>query len=219
MTDGRSSAPAGGPTAPTIYRRRIRWIATISLVTVVGILPACGSASGGSTASSSASTGTPAPNFALVDQWGQPQTMAGFEGKTVLLTFIDSRCTTVCPLTAQLMRETEQSLGPDHPVQLLAIDANPHFRAVADVRRWSARHRMLHRWLFLTGTLRQLRSVWRAYGIQVKMVDDDVEHTALVYVVDPAGSVQAPFPIAQHRSINEEAGSLARFVQQIAPSH
>jgi cytochrome oxidase Cu insertion factor (SCO1/SenC/PrrC family) len=207
--------PARPDPTTIIARPRLRWVAAVSILVALGMLPACGSASAGSSESSSAS-GTPAPNFALVDQWGQPQTMTGFQGKTVLLTFIDSRCTTECPLTAQLMREAEQQLGSATPVQLVAIDANPHFIAVADVRRWSARHRMLHRWLFLTGTLKQLRSVWNSYGIEVKMVEGDVEHTALVYVIDPAGSVQAPFPIAQQKAISEEAGSLANFVRQVA---
>jgi cytochrome oxidase Cu insertion factor (SCO1/SenC/PrrC family) len=181
------------------------------------ILSACSSATVGSTASdaSTPTTRPAAPDFTLEDQFGNPETLSAFKGQTVLLTFVDSHCTTVCPLTAQLMERAKHDLGADHPVQLLAVNVNLRFRTVADVLDWSSEHRMLHQWLFLTGSGAQLRKVWSDYGIDVKMVDGDVQHTALVYVVDPTGHVAAPFPIAQHGGIDAESVSLARFVEQV----
>ena len=132
-----------------------------------------------------------------------------------MLTFIDSHCATICPLTAELMRKTERTLGPRYPVQLLAINANPDFTAVSDVRSWSSRHRMLHRWLFLTAPLADLKVVWNSYGITAKVVRGDVAHTAVIFLIDAAGRVRALIPIAQRRGIDAEVPSIARAVRMI----
>jgi protein SCO1/2 len=136
----------------------------------------------------------------------------------VLLTFIDSHCTTLCPLTAELMTKTEQALGPTYPLRLLAINGNPEFTSVSDVRRWSSEHRMMRRWLFLTGPVARLRAVWKDYGIQVKIVHGDVAHTAAIFLIDAAGKVRALFPIAQSRGIGAEAVSIARAVRMVGRS-
>ena len=47
--------------------------------------------------------GTPAPDFRLRNQFGQPMSLSQFRGKVVMLAFEDSECTTVCPLTTQSM--------------------------------------------------------------------------------------------------------------------
>lgn len=158
---------------------------------------------------------TPAPAFSLTDQFGRAQQLSDFRGHVVLLTFIDSHCTTVCPLTAELMLKTQQTLGPTHPVQLVAINANPEFASVSDVRRWSRRHRMLRRWLFLTGPALDLRAVWGSYGIQDKVVQGDVEHTALIFLIDAEGKVRALFPIAGHDSMDTEAATIAGVVRSL----
>src|SRR5437899_1787983 len=56
-------------------------------------------------------SGTPAPTFSLTDQFGHEEQLSDFRGRVVLLTFIDSRCTTICPLTAELMTKVEQAVG------------------------------------------------------------------------------------------------------------
>ncbi len=192
-------------------------------VVISGALQGCasprhpGSPSAGSQQPALAS-GTPAPAFSLTDQFGRAQQLSDFRGHVVLLTFIDSHCTTVCPLTAELMTKTEQTLGPAHPVQLLAINANPDFTSVSDVRRWSIRHRMLRRWLFLTGPALDLRAAWSNYGIQDKVMKGDVAHTALIFLIDAKGDVRALFPIAARDSMGPEASYIARVVRTVATS-
>src|SRR5579859_6520600 len=48
-------------------------------------------------------TGNLAPDFNLINQFGQPITLSSLRGHEVVLAFIDSRCTSLCPLTAQIM--------------------------------------------------------------------------------------------------------------------
>ena len=53
----------------------------------------------------------PAPGFQLVNQNGQPVSLAGLRGRTVALTFLDPVCTSDCPLIAQEFKEADSLLG------------------------------------------------------------------------------------------------------------
>lgn len=128
----------------------------------------------------------PAPAFSLTDQFDRRVNLGAFRHRTIVLAFIDSRCTTVCPLTAQTLTDAKRLLGgAGQGVQLLAVNVNPVATSVADVRAWSASHGMLHRWLFLTGPISDLRRVWRAYGVSGRVIDGQVDHTPAVYVIGP----------------------------------
>src|SRR5579864_9451412 len=78
--------------------------------------------------------GTVAPGFTLTDQSGAPVSLRQFRGKAVVIAFVDSRCTNVCPLTTWSMTQAVTMLGPAaaRNVQLLGIDANPDAIRVAD---------------------------------------------------------------------------------------
>jgi cytochrome oxidase Cu insertion factor (SCO1/SenC/PrrC family) len=207
-----------------VYRIGVAAAPTRVLALLLGLLvSACGAGghevgmrSTSSQESGPPAKGTRAPDFSLTDQFGDREHLSDLRGRVVLLTFIDSHCTTICPLTAELMTKTERTLGPRYPVELLAINANPNFTAVSDVRSWSSRHRMLHRWLFLTAPLPELKAVWNSYGITDKVVGGDVAHTAVIFLIDPAGRVRALIPIAQRRGIDAEVPSIARAVRMVA---
>ena len=46
---------------------------------------------------------------------------------------------------------------------------------------------MLHKWRFLTGSLPELKRVWRAYGIEAAVVKGLIDHTPATYVIDSRG--------------------------------
>jgi cytochrome oxidase Cu insertion factor (SCO1/SenC/PrrC family) len=152
----------------------------------------------------------------LWDQFGRLITLSGLRGKTVVLAFIDSRCTTVCPLTAQTLVDAMRLLGPaSDRVQLVAVNSNPVATSVTDVRRWSIQHGMLHRWLFLTGPVSQLRPIWQAYGIQADVIRGQVTHTPGVFVIDPHGrGVRAFLTTGARRNIPDQAYVLAEYVSR-----
>jgi cytochrome oxidase Cu insertion factor (SCO1/SenC/PrrC family) len=142
--------------------------------------------------------GMAAPNFTLTDQFGRARTLASLRGREVVLTFIDSRCTTVCPLTAEILRTARASLGTAAAahVTLVAVNANPIARGIATTRRWSILHGMLHRWTFLTGSRRALESVYHAYRI-VDTVDanGNIVHDAAIIVIDARGRERLDYDV------------------------
>jgi cytochrome oxidase Cu insertion factor (SCO1/SenC/PrrC family) len=136
--------------------------------------------------------GTPvsgvAPDFTLSDQFGQPVSLHSFRGKGVILAFSDSECTTVCPLTTTAMLDAKAMLGKaGSQVELLGVDANPAAISLEDVWSYSELHGMLHAWRFLTGSVPDLRQVWKHYGIEAGIEAGEITHTPALFVIDSAG--------------------------------
>ena len=89
--------------------------------------------------------GVRAPDIRLQNQFGQQMALSQFRGKAVVLAFVDSECTNVCPLTTVSMVEAKELLGAaGSHVQLLGVDANPHATSVADVMAYSRAHAMVN---------------------------------------------------------------------------
>jgi cytochrome oxidase Cu insertion factor (SCO1/SenC/PrrC family) len=163
----------------------------------------------------------PAPDFRLVNQFGQPMSLSQFRGKVVVLSFEDSECTTVCPLTTQAMVEAKQLLGAaGDQVQLLGVDANPDATSVADVLSYSRVHGMVNQWDFLTGSLAQLKSAWRAYQIEVQIEQGQIDHTPALFVIDQQGRERKLYLTQMaYSSVGQSAQVLADEVASLLPSH
>jgi len=165
--------------------------------------------------------GTPAPDFSLTNQFGQRVSLSAFRGKVVIIAFTDSQCTTVCPLTTQSMLAAKDLLGrAGEQVQLLGIDANPAAINVSDVMAYSQSHGMVNQWDFLTGTLPELRAVWKHYGMAVQITQGQVDHTPALFVIDPRGREQRVYLTTMaYTSISQAAELLAQEAASLLPSH
>jgi protein SCO1/2 len=131
-----------------------------------------------------------APDFTLTDQFGQTQTLSSLRGQEVVLAFIDSRCKTLCPLTASIMYNAKAKLGASaaSKIALVAVNANPAATGVSEVQSWSIEHGMLHQWLFLTGTADQLQSVYQQYNVYDAVTSDgQVVHDPILFIIDAQG--------------------------------
>jgi cytochrome oxidase Cu insertion factor (SCO1/SenC/PrrC family) len=137
-----------------------------------------------------------APAFQLRDQYNRPTSLAGLRGKVVLLTFLDPVCTSDCPLIAQEFREADQMLGPaaGH-VELVAIVANPIYHSLAYTQAFDQQERLtgLPNWLYLTGTLGQLRQAWKNFAVAADILPAGgmVAHSDVAFVIDPSGHTRS----------------------------
>lgn len=135
-------------------------------------------------------SGDLAPDFKLTDQFGKSFTLSSLRGHEVVLAFIDSRCTTLCPLTAEIMYDARVNLGATaaSQIELVAVNANPTATSVTTVQDWSIKHGMLHQWLFLTGTAQQLDAIYRQYKVYDQVnPDGTIEHDPLTLIIDAQG--------------------------------
>jgi cytochrome oxidase Cu insertion factor (SCO1/SenC/PrrC family) len=147
--------------------------------------------------------GKPAPAFTLTDQFGRTVSLSSLHGHEVVMAFIDTRCTTVCPLTAAILRNAVHRIGPAAAnVDLVAVNANPTATRTSDVYRFSAENGMVHEWRFLTGSPTELKAVYKAYQVYVCVLHDgDVVHTSAIYVIDPRGRERLYF-----QTLDSDAG-------------
>ena len=162
-----------------------------------------------------------APDFTLSDQFGQPVSLHSFRGKVVILAFNDSECTTICPLTTSAMLDAKAMLGrAGSRVQLLGIDANPASISLEDVWSYSELHGMLHAWHFLTGSLPQLKRVWKQYAVEAAIERGQITHTPALFVIDPHGR-KARVYITQmsYTAIGQLGQLLAQEASSLLPGH
>jgi cytochrome oxidase Cu insertion factor (SCO1/SenC/PrrC family) len=160
--------------------------------------------------------GSLAPDFKLTDQFGQSVTLSSLRGREIVLAFIDSRCTSLCPLTAEIMYDAKAQLGSSQTskVALVAINANPTATSIAVIQSWSITHGMLHQWLFLTGTAQQLEAVYHAYHILVEVTSNGTDiHDAATIIIDAQGHERLYFETLDSNSksdlSDEEVGMVA----------
>jgi cytochrome oxidase Cu insertion factor (SCO1/SenC/PrrC family) len=131
-----------------------------------------------------------APDFTLSDQFGHPVTLSSLRGHEVVLSFIDSQCKTLCPLTSTIMYNAKAQLATSasNKVQLIAVNANPTATSIAAVQAWSINHGMLHQWEFLTGSPQKLQSVYSMYNVFVQVGSNGaLEHDPIIFIIDSQG--------------------------------
>jgi len=168
-----------------------------------------------------ASLSGPAPGFTLTDQFGQEVALRSYRGKVVILAFNDSECTTICPLTTAALLEAKAMLGAaGSQVQLLGIDANPKATAIEDVLSYSQLHGMAYQWRFLTGSLPELKSVWKAYSIGVTISQNQIDHTPAIFVIAPDGNLAKLYLTQKSYSAVGQLGQLlASEAGRLLPGH
>lgn len=143
----------------------------------------------------------PAPGFALRDQDGRRVSLAAFRGRPVVVTFLDSRCTNLCPVEGRLLGDVQRMLPPARRPVILAVSVNPT-DTPQSVRRFVQVHaHWAAPWYWLMGTKAQLAPVWKAYAVGVRQVRRKVagvhfvsiEHTAALYLLDAHGDERSGY--------------------------
>jgi cytochrome oxidase Cu insertion factor (SCO1/SenC/PrrC family) len=165
--------------------------------------------------------GAAAPDIKLTNQFGQPMSMSQFRGKVVILAFVDSECTTICPLTTASMVAARDLLGKaGDQVQLLGIDANPDATSRADVMAYSRSHGMVNQWDFLTGSPAQLRAIWKAYHVYVQIEKGQIDHTPALYVIDQRGHERELYLTTMaYTTVTQSGQILAQEAASLMPGH
>jgi cytochrome oxidase Cu insertion factor (SCO1/SenC/PrrC family) len=163
----------------------------------------------------------PAPDFKLHDQQDRLTTLAQFRGKVVVLTFVDSQCTTICPLMTESMVRALDLLGQAAgQVQLLGINANPLAMQISDVAAYTRVHQMQGRWRFLTGSLPQLKRVWSDYHVYVAAIHNDIDHQPVIVLIDPRGRERTIYLTQlSYEGVDQQAQVLAEGIARLLPGH
>lgn len=130
----------------------------------------------------------PISDFALTDQNSTPFEFKNATGKVVIIAFVYTTCSDVCPLITASLRQVQSGLTKDEgkKVQLLTITTDPEIDSPAVLAAYAGRYGAeLDNWSFLTGDLDALKKVWQNFGVGVKRKARGlIEHTPLTAIVD-----------------------------------
>jgi cytochrome oxidase Cu insertion factor (SCO1/SenC/PrrC family) len=133
----------------------------------------------------------PAPDFSLRDEAGRRLSLRSQRGRVVLLTFLDSRCKSACPLDGRRLGTVERALRGTR-FELLAVSVDPWADTARSARAFAAHAAWSGHWHWLLGDARALRPIWRAYKITVLRASDIV-HTRASYLIDLAGNLRTVY--------------------------
>lgn len=132
----------------------------------------------------------PAPPLRLTDQDGRTVALADYRGRVVLLTFAYGHCTMVCPtIVANVGSALRQR--PESALDALVVSMDPWrdrpggLAALAE--RWNAPANLR----VLSGDVPRVLHVLDAYDVAMRRDEDtgEIDHAALVYVIDPQGRI------------------------------
>ena len=148
-----------------------------------------------------AKDGAEVPDYGLTNQSDQPIHLAQYRGKTLLLTFIYTRCPIpdYCTLMSQNFAQIESELAKDPELfqrtHLLSISIDPEYDTPAVLRSYGAAHtgnyteeKFTH-WEFATGTKDQVKGIAQFFGLRYYADQDQIVHGLRTVIINPEGKV------------------------------
>ena len=117
-----------------------------------------------------------ARDFSLQNHRGGRFTLSDHAGETVILTFLYTSCTDVCPFVGAKLRQTIELLGDDaEGVSFVAISVDPGRDTLERVAEYSRSLGMYDRWEYLIGTKEELAPVWQSYFVGIPTIGDEAD--------------------------------------------
>ena len=141
-----------------------------------------------------------AADFTLTAQDGTQFSLSHERGKVVALWFGYTFCPDVCPTTLAELSQARERLGKDAGrLRIVMITVDPERDTPARLREYAEAFNGA--FTALTGPPERLAAVRKAYGViaEKRVVSGTsaaylIDHSAFVYVVDPAGQLRVMFP-------------------------
>jgi protein SCO1 len=107
------------------------------------------------------------PDVVLTSHKGEkvnlPQLLAS--GKPMMLNFIFTTCTTICPVLSASFHQVQEILGEDQSVALISITIDPEYDTPEQLMKYSKRFKANDNWQFYTGSYNDVVNVEKAFDI------------------------------------------------------
>jgi protein SCO1/2 len=122
------------------------------------------------------------PSLPMVRQDGK-STDLGKEitgGKPLILAFIYTSCTTICPVTSQILSGTQDLLSKDFDkLRIVSVSIDPEFDTPARLTAYSKKFNAKPVWQHYTGTLAQSVLVQKSFSAYQ---GDKMNHIPLIFI-------------------------------------
>ncbi len=101
------------------------------------------------------------PEFALTDERGQPFTEAALSGHPTIISFIFTRCDSICPITTtQMRRVQDQTYDVGASLKLVSLSVDPSHDTPERLANYAQRYQAdPRRWKFVTGRPEVVRAL------------------------------------------------------------
>ena len=109
-----------------------------------------------------------APDLTLVDMDGNTTTLRQIldTREPVLMNFIFTTCTTICPVLSATFSQVQQELGDEaRQVRMISITIDPEQDTPQQLKQYAERYQAGPQWTFLTGELANVVAVQTAFDI------------------------------------------------------
>jgi protein SCO1/2 len=119
------------------------------------------------------------PSVTLVRDDGKSVALAAEldDGRPVVLNFIYTSCTTICPLSSQIFQQFQEDLGSGSgSVHLLSISIDPEQDTPARLRAYAAQYHAARGWDHYSGPMASIIAVQKAFNAYR---GDKMSHTPL----------------------------------------
>lgn len=139
-----------------------------------------------------------APPFTLADVAGGELALSALRGRTVLLAFVYTSCTSACPLLTWRMARLQTKLEAARiPAVLLSVTVDPARDDAATLARYAERFGAREGWHFLRAEPARLAPVLAAWEEWTRpLPGGELDHPARLHLVDPAGRVREIYSLA-----------------------
>jgi protein SCO1/2 len=138
-----------------------------------------------------------APPIDLTDQYGKQIDLAKLQGKPVLVAFLYTHCTDLCPIVAGKVHTAYAQIPQAKRPVFLAVSVDPAHDTSASAAHFNKLHRTNGEIDWLLGSQAELEKVWKAWGVKPEHNANDpeeIEHNAEIFAIDPQGQIRALYP-------------------------
>jgi cytochrome oxidase Cu insertion factor (SCO1/SenC/PrrC family) len=139
--------------------------------------------------------GRQAPLLSLQDQTGGTWNLAEAKGKVVVLTFFNAECDDICPVLSKEILEADRLLGArSHDVDFVVVNSDPLETSLAPTPPALTQTGLsgVSNVIFLNGSLTNLSTVWKNYGVTVALDNTDrvITHNDVMDFITPGGVLE-----------------------------
>ncbi len=149
------------------------------------------------------------PDVELTDQDGKPVHVYSdlIRGKRVVMNFVFTTCTTICPPMGANFERLQKELAGRADVRLISVSVDPQTDTPQRLKEWGAKFHAGPGWTLLTGPKEDVEHLLKALGV---FTPDRADHSPLVLLGDdPAGRWTRAYGLASPAKIVEILDGLA----------
>lgn len=140
--------------------------------------------------------GETVPRIPMVNQDGKTTALHDFQGKAILVTFVDTQCTDDCPIISKLFASIDHVLAQNSTLysrsDLITVSLDPAHDTPSVLRKYGLQYldgnaAGFSHWQFVDLTPKNLKRLATSFGVVYMPSHDDIIHTIEISLISPSG--------------------------------